>query len=328
MQATEILLPRIETLDLLDNYGKFAVEPLDYGYGVTLGNALRRVLLSSITGAAVTHLRIEGVLHEFATIPGVKEDTTELILNIKDLHVRILPTSDPIPAEERILRVNVSGEGIVTGADVHCPPDCEVVNPGLVIATMTDPAAHLSMELFVEEGRGYVPPDKQERYKGSIGVLPIGAIFSPVRKVNFSVEPTRVGRRTDLERLILEVWTNGTIRPGEAISEAAQILDTYMRLFADFSPGRRTHAVEAQMTPERAKGLAAPDSRIEELDFSVRTYNCLRKERILTVADLVKYSEADLIGIRNFGRKSLNEVKEKLAELNLSLKQNSTDAGE
>jgi len=213
----ETATPRIDTLEQSDIYGKFVVEPLERGYGVTLGNSLRRVLLSSIPGAAVTSIKIEGVLHEFQTIDGVKEDTTELILNLKDLFVRVHPDGAAlgVKSESRIITIDVQGAGTVTGADIQTPSDVEVVNPEVYLATLSTDNASLKMELTVEEGKGYVLPDKQDKSKQIIGVIPIGAAFTPVRRVSFNVEATRVGFKTDYERLTLEIWTNGTMSPGE-----------------------------------------------------------------------------------------------------------------
>jgi DNA-directed RNA polymerase subunit alpha len=314
--------PRIETLEHSDTYGKFMVEPLERGYGVTLANPLRRVLLSSLRGAAITSLRIDGVLHEFATIPGLREDTTELILNIKGLAVKVAEDGGGSGEESelRVLRIDKRGEGEVTGADIECPADVEIVNPEVHIATLADDNASLSMELTVEMGSGYIQPAHQERFKGQIGVIPIGAAFSPVRKANFAIEATRVGSRSDFERLILEIETNGALAPGEALSEAAQVLNQYVRLFFDVSSERVARPLEelTAATP-RSAGPGAPDVRIEELDFSVRTYNCLKKANIQTVADLVKASEEELMNIRNFGRKSLVEVQDKLAQFGYTL---------
>jgi DNA-directed RNA polymerase subunit alpha len=318
----EAILPRIDTLEHNDTYGKIVVEPLEEGYGVTLGNALRRVLLSSIPGAAITSIKIEGVLHEFATIPGAREDTTELLLNLKDIHVQVLHDGETQvgPPEPQTARLDVKGEGVLTGADIVCPTGVRVVNPGVVIAHLTEKDARMAMEFTIEEGKGYLPPEKQERQRTAIGVIPIGAIFSPVRKVNFNVEATRVGRRTDLERLVLDVWTNGTITPADAVAEAAAILGSYLRLFMDLPITRRPVGIKMDsMYPDKILQPQPPEARIEELDFSVRTYNCLKKENILTIADLVKKAESDLTGIRNFGAKSLNEVKDKLKQFGLSL---------
>lgn len=314
--------PRIETLEHSDTYGKFVVEPLERGYGVTLANPIRRVLLSSLRGATITSLRIDGVLHEFATIPGLREDTTELILNVKGLAVKVADNGGTYGEEPelRTLRIDKRGEGEVTGADIECPADVEIVNPELHIATLADDNASLSMELTVEVGRGYVLPANQERFKGQIGVIPIGAAYSPVRKANFAIEATRVGSRSDFERLILEIETNGALAPGEALSEAAQVLSQYVQLFFDVSSERVARPLE-ELTAQVARpaGPGAPDVRIEELDFSVRTYNCLKKANIQTVADLVKASEEELMNIRNFGRKSLVEVQDKLAQFGYTL---------
>jgi len=308
--------PRVETLEHNDTYGKFVIEPLERGYGVTLANPLRRVLLSSLRGAAITALRIDGVLHEFATIPGLREDTTELLLNLKGLAIRV-EESELNGGDEpqvRVLRVEKRGEGEVTGADIECPSDVEIVNPEVHIATLADENSALSLELTVEVGKGYVLPEKHERFKGQIGVIPVGSAFSPVRKVNFNIEATRVGSRSDYERLTLEIETNGTIPPGDALTESAHILDQYVRLFLEVSPERRPRGPELDLPSggTRPPGSGAPDVRIEELDFSVRTYNCLKKANIQTVADLVRTSEEELMNIRNFGRKSLVEVQEKL----------------
>jgi len=313
----DMVTPRIETLEETETYGKFVIEPQERGFGTTLGNALRRVLLSSIPGAAVTSIKIDGVLHEFQTLPGIKEDATELILNLRELNVRM--TRDGARSgEPKIIRIDKHGPGEVTGADIETPPEVEVVNPEVHIATLDDETAHLSMEMTVEVGRGYVLPEKQERVKETIGVIPVGALFSPVRKVNYSVEPTRVGHKTDYERLVIEITTNGTIMPSDALSEAAKILDRHLKLFFDFSKRPRTGL--EYFEDEGGFEPRPPDARIEELDFSVRTYNCLKKANVLSIAELVQLSEADLMNIRNFGRKSLTEVKDKLAQLGLTLK--------
>jgi len=313
----DMVTPRIEILEENENYGKFVIEPQERGFGTTLGNALRRVMLSSIPGAAVTTIKIDGVLHEFSTIPGVKEDTTELILNLRELNVKMVHDGTVRP-EPKIIEIDVHGPGDVTGADIKTPPEIEVVNPEVHIATLDDETAHLKMEMTVELGRGYVPPEKQERAKQTIGLIPIGAVFTPVRKVSYTVEPTRVGHKTDYDRLVLEVWTNGTIRPSDAISDAAKILDKHLRMFFDFSSSPGSGLIDFGVGSP-VSGQQAPDARIEELDFSVRTYNCLKKANILTIGELVQYSEADLMNIRNFGKKSLTEVKDKLAMLGLNL---------
>lgn len=324
----DLTQPSIQTLESSGNFGKFVVEPLERGYGVTLGNSLRRVLLASIPGAAITSVKIDKVLHEFSTIPGIKEDTTELLLNLKDLYVRVAKNGAAVPAttEPRTVRIDVKGskEGSrVTGADVQCPEDLEVVNPEVYLATISDEDASLSMEMTVEVNKGYVLPDRLERRSQmGIGTIPMGAAFTPVRKVNYTVEPTRIQSNTNLERLILEVWTNGTIAPEIAISEASKILTQYFSLFTGFQPG--VSLITDGPTGTFGEQENIPSVRIEELDFSVRTYNCLKKANILTIAELVQYTEADLMQIRNFGRKSLTEVREKLTELNLTLKGGST----
>jgi len=322
----ETLSPRVETLEHSDRYGKFIVEPLERGFGVTLANALRRVLLSSLPGAAITSLRIDGVLHEFATIPGLREDTTELILNLKDLAIKVSPNGAAAPGDEpqvHTVRIEKRGEGDLTGADVECPAELEVVNPEVHIATLADENAALTMEMTVEVGKGYVLPEKHERYRGQIGVVPVGSAFSPVRKVNFALEATRVGSRSDYERLILEIETNGTIRPGEALSDAARIMDRFVRLFFDVSSEQISRLPDDLLAPALRTSVSssngAPDVRIEELDFSVRTYNCLKKANIQTVADLVETSEDELMNIRNFGRKSLVEVQDKLSQFGYTL---------
>ena len=319
----DLTLPNIQTLDSDTNYGKFIVEPLERGYGVTLGNSLRRVLLASIPGAAITYVKIDKVLHEFSTIPGVKEDTTELLLNLKDVFVKVHRNGSGEKHEPKTIRIDRKGEGVVTGADVECPEDMEIVNPEAYIATISDEDARLFMEMTVETNKGYVLPDRQERRSQmGIGIIPMGAAFTPVRKVNYTVETTRMGSNTNLERLVLEVWTNGTITPQAAISEAAKILGQYFSMFASFRSGEAGRIeADPRLLDERND---APHLRIEELDFSVRTYNCLKKANILTINELVQYTENDLMQIRNFGKKSLTEVREKLGQLTLSLKGGTT----
>jgi len=310
-------MPHISTLDLQQEFGKFVLEPLERGYGQTIGNALRRVLLSSIQGAAIAAIRIDKVFHEFAPIPGVKEDTTELLLNLKDVAIRV---NGEIATDEQVLRVDVKGPGRVTGADIICPEGVEVVNPEVYIATISDANASLTMEMYAGWGAGYVLPEKQEKYKGIIGVIPTGSQFTPVRKVNYTVESTRVGMRTDYERLVLDIWTNGAVRPNDALSQAAHILDKYVRMFFDLGEAgfEADMPVEEESTDEALKNV--PDLRIEELDFSQRTFNCLRRAGILTLKNLAVATESDLTAIRGFGRKSLTEVRDKLNEHGLELK--------
>jgi len=310
--------PEIKTLEQSESFCKFVVEPLERGFGNTLGNALRRVLLSSIPGAAITSIKIDGVLHEFSTIPGVKEDTTELILNLKDLSLKI--PADGLflgKVEPRTIRIDKRGEGEVTGADIE--GDVEVINPGVHIATLTEENSRLSMEMTVEIGTGYVPPEKHEKVRQTIGVIPVASVFSPVRRVNYIVETTRVGHKTDYERLVLEVWTNGTVSPRNAVVESARILHNYFKLFFDVSTELRIEGEAADVaTIEISRAFR--DAKIEELDFSVRTFNCLKKANVLTIGDLTQKTESDLMTIRNFGRKSLTEVREKLAQLGLGLR--------
>jgi DNA-directed RNA polymerase subunit alpha len=311
-------MPHISTLDLNIEYGKFVLEPLERGYGQTIGNALRRVLLSSIQGAAVAAVRIDKVFHEFAPIPGLKEDTTELLLNLKDLAIDV-DTEEGIPLEDKVLRLDVQGPGRVTGADVVCPEGVTIVNPEVYIATISDEKSSLNMELYVGWGTGYVLPEKQERYKGIIGVIPTGSQYTPVKKVNYTVESTRVGMRTDYERLVLDIWTNGAVKPNDALSQSAHILDKYFRMFFDLgAAGFSDDTLEAdEMSPEI---LNIPDLRIEELDFSQRTFNCLRRAGLLTLRALALATESDLTSIRGFGKKSLLEVRDKLQEHGLELK--------
>jgi DNA-directed RNA polymerase subunit alpha len=315
----EMVAPRIEILEDGATYGKFVVEPLEQGFGYTIGNALRRALLASIPGAAITSVKIDGVLHEFSTIPGVKEDTTELILNLRELFVKMELDGAEEVEEPVVIKLDVHGPGEVTGADLQTPPEVEIVNPEVHIATLNDETATLRAELTVERGKGYVLPEKQENIKQSIGVIPVGAVFAPVRKVSYTVDPTRVGHKTDYDRLVIDVTTNGTVMPSDAVSDAAKILDKQLRLFFDFArkpKGPGFDYGEAGM----GNIPGPPDARIEELDFSVRTYNCLKKANVLTIHELVQLTEADLMNIRNFGKKSLHEVEDKLESMNLSLK--------
>ena len=320
----DTLTPRIERLDdgRDPRFGSFLIEPLERGYGATLGNPLRRVLLSSIPGSAVTFVTIEGVLHEFSTIPGVVEDTTEIMLNLKELAIKIVES--PMGAEmgqgplegPRILRIDRSGPGEVLAADVEGPSDVEIVNKDLHIATLDSPEARLSLQMEVERGRGYVAAEEHDTSRRPIGAIPVDSIFTPVRKVAMRIEPTRVGHMTELDRLVIEVTTNGTIDPADAISDAAKILDRYLILFFDFQHQEE----ELAGAPEGESTLARQlQTRIEDLDFSVRTMNCLRREGIATVGELIQRSESDLMAIRNFGRKSATEVRDKLASMGLKL---------
>lgn len=310
-------MPTIQTLEIREDYAKFVMEPLERGFGTTLGNSLRRVLLSSIQGAAVTAIRIDKVFHEFQAIPGVKEDTTEFLLNLKDLAIRV--DFDGAPPEDLVLRIDARGPGRVTGADVICPEGVEIVNPDCYLATLNTQHDHLGVELFVGWGSGYVLPNQQEKHKGIIGVIPFGSQFTPVKKVNWIVEQTRVMTRSDFERLVLEVWTNGTVAPNDAVTQAAHILDKFFRMFFDLGQAgaEPPEILDAEIAPELAH---VPDIRIEELDFSQRTFNCLRRAGILNLRQLAGVSEGDLIGIRGFGKKSLGEVRDKLEEHGVELK--------
>jgi DNA-directed RNA polymerase subunit alpha len=305
--------PKVEYAELSDTYGKFVVEPLDRGFGVTLGNSLRRVLLSSISGAAVTSVKIDGVLHEFSTIQGVVEDVTQIVLNLKELTLRLY-TDKP-----KLLRLDVKGKKEVTAADIQEDPEVEILNPSLLLATLDRKDARLAMEIVVERGKGYVPAEKHRRSEHVIGVIPVDSIYSPIQKVNYAVEDTRVGHTTDLDRLVLEIWTNGSLRPEEALQEASRLLIDHFRLFSGIADETGTGATfGVAEDPDRARAMAMP---IEDLDLSVRPYNCLKRAGIHTVGDLIKKTEDEVVAVKNFGRKSLDEVKEKLAAHGLSLRQ-------
>ena len=300
---------KIEYAELSDTYGKFVVEPLERGFGVTLGNALRRVLLSSIPGAAVTSVKIENVLHEFSTIPGVVEDVTQVILNLKELSFKL--HSD----KPKLLRFDVRGKKDVLAGDLQPDAEVEVLNPDLHIASLDGKNAHLAMELVVERGKGYVQAERHRKSEHVIGVIPVDSVFSPIQKVNYVVEDTRVGHATDYDRLVLEVWTDGSIRPEEALQESARLLIDSFRLFVGTAAG--TEVVIGPQVDETNKIAAMP---VEELDLSVRPYNCLKRAGINTVGDLLQRTEEEVVNVKNFGRKSLDEVKEKLAALGLELR--------
>uniref|UniRef100_A0A7C2EC30 DNA-directed RNA polymerase subunit alpha n=1 Tax=Ammonifex degensii TaxID=42838 RepID=A0A7C2EC30_9THEO len=311
----EIEKPRIncEAFSSNGDYGRFVVEPLERGYGTTLGNSLRRVLLSSIPGAAVTAVKIEGVLHEFSVIPGVREDVTELVLNLKGLKIKLHTD------EERILRIEAEGEKVVRAADISTDADVEIINPDHYIASLS-PEGRLFMELTVARGRGYVPAERH-RSEYVIGVIPVDADFSPVRKVSFNIESIRVGQVTDYDKLILDVWTNGCIRSDEAVSLAARILCEHFQLFIGLSD--TVSKMEIMVEKEEEKKNRLLEMPIEELDLSVRSYNCLKRAGINTVEELIQRDEEGVIKVRNLGKKSLEEVKQKLAELGLSLRKSS-----
>ena len=315
----DIEKPKIEIAEISEDnrYGKFICEPLERGYGTTFGNSLRRMLLSSLEGAAITSIRIDGVLHEFSTIPGVRDDVTNIVLNLKELCLKMTGN------EPRIIRIDVEGEKEVTAADIICDADIEILNPDLHIATVNEDGK-LKIEMTVERGRGYVPADKNKKPDDTIGVIPIDSIFSPVKRVNYTVQDTRVGNVTDYDRLILEVWTDGSLRPEEAVSKAAGILVMHLKLFQNMDGLPEEEEEEEATFPEEEEDDSSKvlDMTIEDLDLSVRSFNCLKRANINTVADLAEKTEDDMMKVRNLGRKSLEEVKKKLEELGLTLKQN------
>jgi DNA-directed RNA polymerase subunit alpha len=301
--------PQIECEESMERYGRFVAEPLERGFGITLGNAMRRVLLSSLTGAAVTWVKIEGVQHEFATIPHMKEDVIEFLLNVKALRLR------PLASRSGSLTLEFSGEGRVLAGDIQPSADFEVVSPELHLATLDSPEAKLVVEFNVELGKGY---EKVERGKADglpIGVIPLDAIFTPIRRVNYAVEPTRVGQVTTYERLILEVWTDGTIVPMEAVSQAAQILTEQFQLFHELA---RFPLQVGEKMPQLPIPLEQYNIPIEQLTLSVRTFNCLKRAGITKVGELVERGEQELMTIRNFGQKALEEVREQLEALGLA----------
>lgn len=309
----EIEKPNIECVERSEDntYTKFVIEPLERGYGITLGNSLRRILLSSLPGSAVSSVKIEGVLHEFSTIPGVLEDVTEIILNIKSLALKG-HTDEP-----RVLRLECEGERVVTASDIITGPDIEILNPELKIATL-DKDGRLFMEMNVERSRGYVPAEKNKKNDHAIGVIPVDSIFAPIYKVNYAVEDTRVGMMTDFDKLTLEVYSNGSITPEEATSLAAKILSEHLRLFIGLTDNLGN--VEIMVEKEEEAKDKILEMTIEELDLSVRSYNCLKRAGINSVEELTQRTEEDMIKVRNLGRKSLEEVENKLRELGLGFR--------
>ena len=309
--------PRIEIAEEAADrtYGRFVVEPLQRGYGTTLGNSLRRILLSSLPGAAVSNVKIDGVLHEFTVIPGVKEDVTEIILNLKGLAIK--NTSDG--NEPKIAYIDYEGEGEIKASDIKADADIEILNPEHHIATLSGgPSSKLYMELTITKGHGYVGADKNKKDDQPIGMLPVDSIYTPVRRVNFNVEDTRVGQITDFDKLTMEVWTNGTISPEDAISLGAKILNEHLNLFVDLSDTAKN--TEIMVEKEEGKKEKVLEMSIEDLDLSVRSYNCLKRAGINTVEDLANKTEEEMMKVRNLGRKSLEEVLNKMAELGLALK--------
>ncbi len=310
----EIEKPTIECVYSNDdpNYGKFVVEPLERGYGTTLGNSLRRILLSSLPGVAVTSVKIDGILHEFSTIPGVKEDVTEIILNLKKLAVRLTGEN-----EKRVV-INEVGPKEVTAADIIKDSDIEIFNPELHIATL-DEDTTLVMEINLARGRGYVPAEMNKDENTLISMIPTDSIFTPVRKCNFTVENTRVGQVTDYDKLILEIWTDGSITPSEGVSIGAKIMQEHLKLFVDLNDSAEGMDILVERPGNPA--TQALEMTIEELELSVRSFNCLKRAAINTVEELTMKSEEDMMKVRNLGKKSLDEVKHKLEELGLSLRE-------
>ena len=310
--------PNIEITNISEDktYGRFVVEPLERGYGTTLGNSLRRIMLSSLPGAAVSHVKIDGVLHEFSSIPGVKEDVTEIVMNLKSLAIKNSSDSD----EPKTAYIEFEGEGVVTAADIRVDSDIEILNPETVIATLNGGAdSKLYMELTISKGRGYVSADKNKNDELPIGVIPIDSIFTPVERVNLTVENTRVGQITDFDKLTLDVYTNGTLLPDEAVSLAAKVLNEHLKLFIDLSEVAQT--AEVMIDKEDDITQAVLEMSIDELELSVRSYNCLKRAGINTVEELTNRTSEDMMKVRNLGRKSLEEVLNKLKELGLELSQ-------
>ncbi|GIW48947.1 MAG: DNA-directed RNA polymerase subunit alpha [Caloramator sp.] len=309
----EIERPRVECVEKSEDgsYAKFVIEPLERGYGTTLGNAMRRILLSSLPGAAVTSVKIDGVLHEFSTIPGVKEDVVELILNLKSLAIKMDGEGT------RTGVIDVKGPAVVTGADIKVDGDVEIINSDHVLATVSE-SGRLYAEVTIGKGRGYVSADKNKHPGQPIGLIPVDSIYTPVKRVNYTVENTRVGQITDYDKLTLELWTNGTIKPEEAVSLSAKILIEHFKLFLSLTD--LADKVEIMVEKEEEKKDKVLEMTIEELDLSVRSYNCLKRAGINTVQELINKTEDDMMKVRNLGKKSLEEVQQKLEALGLSLK--------
>ena len=314
--------PNIEVAEISEDhqYGKFVVEPLERGYGTTLGNSLRRIMLSSLPGTAVSQIKIEGVLHEFSSIPGVKEDVTEIVMNIKSLAIRNNSMND----EPKTAYIEFNGEGVVHASDIQVDQDLEIMNPDLVIATLSGRDAKLYMELIITNGRGYVGADRNKTDDLPIGVIAVDSIYTPVERVNISVENTRVGQVTDFDKLTMDVFTNGTLAPDEAVSLAAKVLSEHLSRFINLSENAKTAEVMVEKeNDEREKVL---EMSIDELELSVRSFNCLKRAGINTVEELTSKTPDDMMKVRNLGRKSLEEVLEKLKELGLSLRTGESNA--
>ena len=311
--------PNIDIVEISEDkkYGKFVVEPLERGYGTTLGNSLRRIMLSSLPGAAVSQVNIDGVLHEFSSIPGVKEDVTEIIMNIKSLAIK----NDSSSNEPKTAYIEMTGDGVVTAADIKTDADVEILNPDQVIATLNGGAdSRLNMELTITKGRGYVSSDKNKKEDTPIGVIAIDSIYTPVERVNLAIENTRVGQITDYDKLTLEVYTNGTLAPDEAISLAAKVLNEHLNLFINLSEvALNADVMVEKEVNEKVKVL---EMNIDELELSVRSYNCLKRAGINTVEELTNRTPVDMMKVRNLGKKSLEEVLNKLKDLGLHLQPN------
>jgi DNA-directed RNA polymerase subunit alpha len=307
--------PNIEVVEISEDkkYGRFVVEPLERGYGITLGNSLRRIMLSSLPGVAVSQVKIEGVLHEFSSIPGVKEDVTEIIMNVKSLAIK----NNSDANEVKTAYIEYEGEGIVRASDIQVDQDIEILNPDLVIATLSGKDTKLYMELTITRGRGYVGADKNKTEDLPIGVIAIDSIYTPVERVNVTVENTRVGQITDYDKLTLDVYTNGTLVPDEAVSLAAKVLSEHLSLFIDLSENAKTAEVMVEKEDDEKEKVL--EMSIDELELSVRSYNCLKRAGINTVEELTNKTSEDMMKVRNLGRKSLEEVLAKLKELGLQL---------
>ncbi len=308
--------PGIEVKEISEDnhYGQFIVEPLERGYGITLGNSLRRIMLSSLPGSAVSQIKIDGVQHEFSTIPGVKEDVTEIVMNIKSLAIK----NNSEGNEAKIARIEFEGEGVVRASDIQVDQDIEIMNPDQIIATVSGKKSKLYMELTITKGRGYVVAERNKRADTKIGVIPIDSIYTPVERVNVTVENTRVGQQTDFDKLTLDVTTNGTIAPDEAVSLAAKVLSEHLSVFIDLSENAKS--AEIMVEKEDNKMEEAFKMSIDELELSVRSYNCLKRANINTVEELCNKTPDEMMKVRNLGRKSLEEVLAKLKDLGLKLR--------
>ena len=308
--------PNITIEEISDDkkYGRFVVEPLERGYGITLGNSLRRIMLSSLPGAAVSQIKIDGVQHEFSTIPGVKEDVTEIVMNIKSLAIRNTSETD----EPKTAYIEYEGDGVVRASDIQCDQDIHIMNPDQVIATLSGKKTKLFIELTITKGRGYVGADKNKTEDTKIGVIPVDSIYTPVERVNITVANTRVGQQTDFDKLTLDVFTNGTLGPDEAVSLAAKVLSEHLDIFINLSEAAKNVPVISE--PAKGPAKKALEMSIDELELSVRSYNCLKRAGINTVEELCNKTPDDMMKVRNLGRKSLEEVLAKLKELGLSLK--------